>query len=258
MSDRRISSISLTIAVVAGAILAVFLAVFLIFYFKPVASILIVRWQVRNEPDLWIVPRPLPAPTNESPARKTFSYFGCEFDSPWSEVKQQVNFGPAVRLVFSGGQVIAILDPARQANALQIFRQGAARRKANVATVFGKDATQSNYALRSAIVNLTPADLRFYISPNKMVDNAVFLLLKPISTTNVKHGFYSFQTNWIRGFQQGDPARDEMVVIDGFDGQDREIVIVVGVGHGTINRASQADINRITYSLRPISASDAK
>jgi hypothetical protein len=49
-----------------------------------------------------------------------------------------------------------------------------------------------------------------------------------------------------------------MVVIDGFDGQDREIVIVVGVGHGTINRASQADINRITYSLRPISASDAK
>jgi hypothetical protein len=56
-----------------------------------------------------------------------------------------------------------------------------------------------------------------------MVSSSVLLMLKPMWTGTLQGGLYSFQTEWLRGFQQGDRQN-----------------------------VTQSELNRIIYSLRPI------
>jgi hypothetical protein len=101
------------------------------------------------------------------------------------------------------------------------------------------------------MLNLTPADLHLFASRQKMVADSVLLTLKGAYVSERKHGLYSFQTAWFRGFQYGAPAQDDGVKIEAFDAQDREVEMIVGCGHRISPRPSQADINRILFSLRP-------
>lgn len=76
--------------------------------------------------------------------------------------------------------------------------------------------------------------------------------------TRMKGGLYSFETSRFRGFQEGGPAQDDVVIIEAFDAQDRKIELWVGAERGSKNRPSQADINGILYSLRLVSTPPAK
>jgi hypothetical protein len=91
-----------------------------------------------------------------------------------------------------------------------------------------------------------------------MVSSSVLLMLKPIWTGTLQGGLYSFQTEWLRGFQQGDPTRDKTVTIDAFDAHDQEIALSVGWAQGASQNVTQSELNRIIYSLRPILASQAE
>ncbi len=85
-----------------------------------------------------------------------------------------------------------------------------------------------------------------------MVGNAVLLILKQIWVPRMNTGLYSFQTEWFRGFQSGDPARVNVVIIEAFDRQDREVELWIGSEKQANNKPSQEDINRVLYSLHPI------
>jgi hypothetical protein len=134
------------------------------------------------------------------------------------------------------------------------MKQEANKGGTDVGKLFGKKAVSSNYDLRSKILYLTPRDLSLFSSRQEMAGNSILLLMKSIWTKRIKGGLYSFETPWIRGFQEGSPAEDDMTIIDGFDAHDREIELWVGSDKGA-NKPSQADINRILYSLRPDPAS---
>jgi hypothetical protein len=138
------------------------------------------------------------------------------------------------------------------------MRQEAMRRGADIRDVFGDQATGSNYAMRSKILYLTPRDLRLFSSPQQMVANSILLNLKKIWTGAAKGGLYSFQTEWLRGFQEGGPAQNNVVTIYAFDKQDREIELFIGTEPHASGKLSQADINRIFFSLRPVDSSLTK
>jgi len=184
---------------------------------------------------------------DRSSGRK-FSYLGYEFEAPWTEVKNERKGESIVILDFKGGQVISIL---RGADELGVMRQEAAKRGADIASVFGDQATSSSYALRSKTLCLTPRDLRLFSSPKEMVAKSVLLTLKGIWITRANGELYSFQTAWTRGFQEGSPTQDSMVSIQAFDEQDREIQLLIGAETEANGKPSQAEINRILYSLRP-------
>ena len=84
-----------------------------------------------------------------------------------------------------------------------------------------------------------------------MVSSSILLMLKPMSTGTPKGGLYSFRTEWLRGFQQGDPTRDKTVTIEAFDSHDHEIELSIGRALGASQDVTQSEVNRIIYSLRP-------
>lgn len=227
-------------------------------YGRPIVFLLMIRRDLRNTPELWVVPRPLPDTPAGLPAGKTLSYFGYEFDSPWTEVGEVKQAKSLAFVYFSEGQMIGIFDPAQLPDLVGMLKQGDGQSSSGRSAVLTERATASNYALRSTILNLTPGDLRISFFRRQMLTNSVLLMMKEVETPSIRDGIFSFETNWFRGFQEGDPARDAMVIIYGYDAEDREIEVWVGSKRGAKNRPTQADVDCVLYSLRPVAASDDK
>jgi len=250
MSIRRTWQVSTLICLVASALIYV--------YARPIATLLYTKWEVRNDTKLWVVPAPLLLVNAQHPAGKTMSYFGYEFESPWTEVKQERKLESIAVLNFVGGQMISILDPAHDVDELQMMKQEATKRGLDLKSVFGDEATRSRYALLSQIWSLTPADLRLFSSSQEMVTNSIFLMMKKIWMVRIKGGLYSFHTSWLRGIQEGGPLQDDVVFIEAFDAHEHKIQLWVGSERGANPRPSQEDINRILWSLRPTTTAQAK
>lgn len=230
-----------------STILLVAFCFLLAIYGRPVALVLGTKWTIRHSPGVWLVPNPLPPPRNERSSGRQFSYFGYEFAVPWTELARERKGDSIVILDFSNGASVIFFDPAETKGGLDIMKEAEGGRY-HVRDVFGVKATRSNYALRSKILYLTPADLSFFSLPREMTGNAALLSLKSIQTVGVKGAIYSFQTSWFHGFQVGGPS-DKMAKIDAYDSDDREVEIFVGLQNA--NLTSQEDISRIIYSLRP-------
>src|SRR5258708_36696704 len=96
-----------------------------------------------------------------------------------------------------------------------------------------------------------PGELKSCIQSKEMLSSSSLLMLKPMSTGTRKGGLYSFRTEWLRGFQQGDPTRDKTVTIEAFDSHDHEIELSIGRALGASQDVRQSEVNRIIYSLRP-------
>jgi len=237
------------------SIVAVVLLLLAVRYAPAIGALLYTKWRFRNASELWIVPTPLPDLSIDRSPGKRFSYLGYEFESPWTEVKLERKFESLVLVHFSDGQIISISDGA---NVLEAMKQARRNGGTDVKNVFGEQTMNSNYALRSKILYLTPRDLRLFSTRREMVANSVLLTLKGIWTTTAKSGLYSFQTDWVRGFQEGSPTQDNTVSISAFDAQDREIMLYIGAEPRAANKPSQAAINRILYSLRPVASSPTK
>src|ERR1700723_48785 len=247
MIDQRIPKRSTPIRIAATIIIAIFLY----FYARPIGFMLLPKWQIRNEPELWIVPTPLPTGVREPSAGRTFSYLGYDFESPWAEVKLEKKYQSIATVYFSDGEFISISTGPDLTGAMQ---ERSTKRRAALQDAFGPGVMESNYRLRSSILYSTPSDLRLFSSPREMVAKSVFLVLKPISVLNAKTGLYSFQSKWLRGFEKGAPGQANPVAIDAFDEKDREIDILIGTQLRTNGTVSQADINRVLFSLHPAAA----
>lgn len=100
-------------------------------YIRPVVSVLYVKWELRNAAELWVVPKPLGVVAAAPSKGRTFSYFGYEFESPWTEIKRERKFNSVVVLNYSSGQFISFFDPAQNVNELEVMRQGAESREWN-------------------------------------------------------------------------------------------------------------------------------
>ena len=252
MIARHSLKTSAVICTAIGALLFVYL------YINPVALLLLTRWKARANPEFWMVPRPLADVSIERTPGRTFTFYGYQFEVPWTAVKREEHLKRLELVFFSNGFVLILRDPAQRLNQLEFLTRSGTEDEAGLKRIFGEEATSSNYALRSKILNLTPRDLQLSLSRQKMVSSSVLLMLKPTWTGNLHGGLYSFHTEWLRGFQQGDPTRDKTVTIDAFDAHDREIELSIGRASGVHEDVTQSELNRIIYSLRPILATQAE
>jgi hypothetical protein len=212
-----------------------------------------VRWKTRAKPEFWIVPRPLTDVSIEQTAGRNFTFYGYQFEVPWTDVKREEHVKGMELVYFSNNLFIMVPDPAQSVNQLKVLTNDGTLKR-----IFGEEATRSNYALCSRILNLTPRDLHLSFSRQEMVSSSILLMLKPMWAGTLHRGLYSFQTEWLRGFQQGNPTRDKTVTIEGFDALDREIELSVGRTQGASQDVTQSEVNRIIYSLRPILASQTE
>ena len=188
------------IRLLAPSVTTLVLGVFIWLYLGPITALLYIRWQGRTHPEMWVVPTPLP----QSPARRLggrkFAYFGYEFETPWSETTQERVSDSSVVLNFSNQTAVMIWNPTQTVDELKALTGTGATREA-VRSLFGAQATSSNYALVSKILYSTPSDVSLLASRREMMANPILLTLKPMWTGMVKSGVcYSFETEWFRGF----------------------------------------------------------
>jgi hypothetical protein len=238
-------------ASISAGLLSLILAALLLFYGTALGAFAYVKWNFRNSPGLWIVPRPLPLALPDRAAGARVSYFGYEFDSPSAEFKEERKVESVVVLSFSNCAGIVIFKPDPAGDLVHILQLEASKRGGHIEDVFGWEGTRSNYALLSKELNLTPGDVRLFSSRREIIANYLFLNLKNINSQRFKNGLYSFETPWIRGFQEGDLVRDRGVVIEAFDQQDRRLMLIIGAKPGT-SCFAQSDLNRIISSVRPV------
>lgn len=231
-------------------LVCVFFAGFVYVLGRPLGFMLYTKWNFRGNKAISLVPQPLPE--NSSPAvGPKLNFVGLEFESPVPEVKVERKFESGVVLsfedcvgvvIFKSSEPNFLVTPLRKAN----FGQ-------NIDRLLGHDATSSDYGLRSKELNMTPSDLRVFSSPYAMAGNSVLLNLKSIDTKRFQNGLFHFETPWVRGFQLGDLARDKGVTVEAYDSQDRQIQLIIGRRPGK-TCFSQADLNRIIFSLHPFSS----
>ncbi len=229
---------------------AIVLCVLVLVYASPIFMVLDTKSKVRNMPAMWIVPIPLPKVPIRHPEGLKLSYYGYEFEAPWTQLNREQKLKSMTLLYFASGAVVVVRDPAQSIHELEVMKQGDGKQGFTFENIFGDKATSSNYAFRSKILYVTPKDLRLSFSRKEMVANSVLIMMKLAHAGLAVGGEYSFQTEWLRGFQDGDPAIDKMTIINCFDSQDHEIELWVGSTDG-VKKPSQADVNSILYSLHP-------
>src|SRR5271170_2900000 len=72
-------------------------------YGRPLILLTITKWHFRNSPEIWIVPTPQPTAAPERTPGRIFSYFGYQFESPWTDIKQERKSDTIVVTDFANG-----------------------------------------------------------------------------------------------------------------------------------------------------------
>ena len=182
----------------------------------------------------------------------TLSYLGYEFGSPVSPFKVEKQFEGSVVLSFSDCASVMLTTAQSGGRLVSTMRDGPpAKYRADVETIFGAETLKSDYALREKVLSLTPASLNLFTPREKLAGNAVMLLLKHVETDRFKDGLYSFQTRWMRGFQEGDVTRDRGIIIEAYDAQDKQAMLIIGNRPGK-SCLGQAQLNQIISTLKPV------
>lgn len=233
------------------------IAVFLLFYARPLVFLVQTKRELRNSPEIWLVPKPLiPAPIASPTTRsKVVSYFGYQFDSPTPEVKEERKIENVVALSLSDCAGMAIFKPQPSGPLTGLMQQGAAGSARYYEDAFGKEAVRSDYEFRRTILNMTPNDLNFIAGPRQMARNSVLLRLKGVGSQRFKNGLYSFQTPTTHGFQEGNLSLDKGVMIEAYDHQDHLLTFAVVAKPGKAC-FGQPELNSIIFSLRSAPASE--
>ena len=204
---------------------------------------------------LSIVPEALSDTSVSANQGTMLSYFGYQYEVPWTDIVKVNRSGEMVAVACKSGRALVFFDPASAPDGVKIMRVSAANPR-NVLSVFGPEAMQSNYALASTILNLTPKRISLWMSPREAAGTAILLDLKRIYTTNAETGLFSLKTSRYRGYQRADPQRSRNVDLSFFDDQDHEFHFIVGTAPGKPLTITQPDINHILDTLRPVPISD--
>jgi len=212
-------------------------------------------WQARHDAathPIWaIVPVALSDTSVSSARGSTLTKFGYQFDVPWKMREAKAVEGIAFFRADSGQETLEFWDPAIQTGLVEIMRDSNEVARNAMTLFYGSKFVQSDYAFEQAVLNTTPSQLSYFWPGKKDVRAAVLLMMKPIGIPESSTGIYSFETENLRGFQSGNPAKAGSVTVKAFDAQDRQFLFIWGTNPKSTGWLTQADINLVLHTLRP-------
>ncbi len=98
----------------------------------------------------------------EQTAGRKFTFYGYQFEVPWTDVKQEKHLKSIELVYFSNDFFIRLHDPAQSVNQLKLLTRSGTDNEAGLKNIFGEDATRSNYALRPGKTTGDVACLRWH------------------------------------------------------------------------------------------------
>jgi hypothetical protein len=213
-------------------------------------------YAVRNAlPVARIVPTDLKDKSvSETPGKK-LSYFGYEFDVPWSDLDEtQTKLYPndkpdktRVDLRFRSGLrvLVSAIPPRSWATELSTDFKVPLQR---VESSFG----ESDYSFVKALYEFTPEKMNHWSLSHRVHDREEFLLLvKSIALPrSAETGIFNLQNRSYKGFQDGNPqVRQDEIIVHLFSEDGSVEMIFLQKDYQNPNGVSQPEINRIVQSL---------
>jgi hypothetical protein len=207
----------------------------------------------QNDPRLALIPQPLKDYTASLQEGMSFSQFGYEFQVPWKDLDRVRNLKSLTMISFKSGKTVVLYDPKETLDRLKVMRDAATQEGKDLRVLFGSEVPASNYQLLNTILSTTPHHVSLLSPSNDLVRNSILLTFKRSELVNEPTCVYSIETQNLRGFQKGDPLRDEKAtILDLFNERDQDLELWVATQKGASATVTQADINRIVQTLHPI------
>jgi hypothetical protein len=212
------------------------------------------RQMNHDDPRLALTPQPLTDYGANLTEGMSFSEFGYDFEVPWKDVDKVRRFKSLTMISFKSGQTVTFFDPQQTVDRIKIMREAAVPTGKDVSVLFGSEAMASNYQLLNTILSTTQRPISILTPSKELVRNWMLLTSKQSELINDPSHIYSIETPRVRGFQKGDPFRDQKATILNLfvDKQDHELQLWVAMKESPA-RITQADINRIVQTLHPSS-----
>jgi hypothetical protein len=198
---------------------------------------------------------------------RTLSYFGYEFEVPWSDLDEnRTALYPKdkaektrVDLRFRSGLrlVVRASHPREWVNDLPKDLSVSAQ---DLEAVFGHETMNSDYRFVKTLYEFTPESMNYWASAQRGVTKEEFLLLiKSISLPKAAEtGIFNVQNQDYKGFQLGDPrVRQFKILVDLYSDEGGVEIVFLQEDYLNFSGVTQPEINRIIQSLRKEPPSDA-
>jgi hypothetical protein len=247
---KKICGIPFPLAVAAALVLA-----YVWIYGRATFLVWRMKKEAAENPMLAMVPVPLSDHSISTAPGTTVAEFGYQFEVPWKMNEPKRENSLAIFESQSGEEIVIFWDPAKKQGFVRTMKDSLGIPIKDMAQLYGAQTIQSSYDFDRALLNTTPSQLTYILPGKKVVRTAVLLMLKPLGTLDAQTGLYSFETDHLRGFQNGDPKKTKTVMVEVFDAQDHEFQFAFGNRSYPKGDLTQADINRFLQTLRPAPAS---
>jgi hypothetical protein len=204
------------------------------------------REMSRDNPHLNVTPASLQDRSTSLLAPARLQCFEFVFQVPWDQIKSRKDSRSVAIISFKNGPTIMTFDPADLSDLSNSTRAQTKR----IEKVFGSRAMSSNYDWMATELAATPDQIHFWNRYGN-VRTAVLLGLKQIEVLD-STAIYRNGNEELKGFQFGNPAVDSRVTLDLYDVNNRRYQLVIASPSKAARTFSQADINAIVASMRPI------
>jgi hypothetical protein len=259
MTERRFW-FSRTFWIVSGSLALLLVAAYL-WGFQTIMAVEF-RYVTKKAPILWKTPQPLQDLTVSQAEGAKLSHVGFEFEVPWDDLnaEQVMRKDNIAVFIFRSGIGISFFGPGK--DLISIIKTQAPSREATAGLeqLLGESATQSDYALRNAILEASPEMLRPWIPRREAIRIGTFLSIKgSIDSGHGGTGIFRIGANGWKGFQFDDPAqKPDRVQVDLYDSQDHHIMMIFQSKKDAKKEITQADVNRAIETLKTLAPDISK
>lgn len=210
-------------------------------------------------PGVNVVPKPLLDMTPSQAPGTTLSYFGNSFEVPWKNTKMEKSPLNIALVKFASGQVVMIWAPTRKTGFLDEVANDKKMGSPAMRAMFAQDTKAGPYQQESALLSVSPNQVRFFDPPRVSARRAFLLFFKAIvAPAGMSTGIYSYETSAARGFQIGNPAKSPRVSLYMFGPAGDSLgEIVCFFGKDASAQGTQADVNRIIQTFHPLKPSNS-
>ena len=221
-----------------------------------------VWWEYRGfakkVPVLKLTPQDLPsAPVSLAKGIKS-SHAGFEFEVPWADLdRQKSKFVKNIAIYsFDSGRVLEFFGPGPDKEGLLSSAEKSTGDSAGrMRTLFGEQATKSDYAFRRTLLEQTPDKLKPWMNQREAIRVSMLLLIKGVASVGGDTGLFKVEQRGWKGFQFDDPSKmPKKVTLELNDDKDQHVEIIFIPGRQEDSTITQSDVNRVLHTLAPIAA----
>jgi len=207
------------------------------------------------------VPRPLPDNSLSQATGSELSYFGYEFEVPWTDLddsltklypeksadktRADIHFRSGLRMIVTAGTPGTWVHGIPET--MKISSQQAEQ-------LFGADAMRSDYDFLKALYEFNPETMHHWApSSQEQTRQQTWLILKSLALLkSAESGIFILTSPSLRGFQEGAPSvRQDGIALHLFSDNGSIEFIIFQKDYKNPAGITQAELNRIVQTVHP-------